>query len=642
MAKVDDRSRIKPEAIGTNLLRVVSEKMRHGESSIKRWLDAVLDILVGLAVICELVIIFGNIIARGVFNAPILWGDELGQLVLTIITFLGGALAYTRNEHIAVHAVVDHLPKEWRPAIDSLVDWLVFAGSVTGAYFSIAVIKLRWTEYSTVLQIRMGWFVVPLMVGLILMAVYALLRLWRKPLIPVLATALVVLIAFGSLVLINNLWGPFGSSALVNWIVFGSFAVQLALGLPVGFVLAVVSMMYLYLSGKGSLTLVPMTMQNGIMNFVLLAIPFFMMAGYVMTEGGLSKRLADFVVSIIGRVQGGLFQVMVVTMYIFSGLSGSKAADVAAVGSTLNPMLKANGYEPAESAAVLASSAVMGETIPPSLPMLILGSITTISMGSLFMAGLLPAAVIAVCLMAAIYVKTRLSGKYPGSPGVPFSEVVKRALIAIPALLVPVFLVGGIITGIATPTEISTGAVVYALLLAAFFYKELDFQKFRKIMSDTAVKSGMVLFITSAASAFSWTLTAAGIPQKIAQFMIGIAGNSSWLFMLTTVIVLIAMGALLEGIPALLVFAPMLIPIVTQFGINPLQYGIVLIIAMGLGSFFPPIGIGLYISCSVSGTSVEETSRAMIPYLVVLFIGLLVVAFVPWFSLILPKMMHLM
>lgn len=614
--------------------------MRKEEGPIKRWMDKVLDILVGLAVIGELVIIFGNIIARGVFNAPVLWADELGQLALTVVAFLGGALAYTRNEHIAVHAVVDHLPKAWRPAIDALVDWLVFAGSVIGAYFSISVIKLRWTELTAVLQIRMGWFVIPLTVGLTLMTVYALLRLWRQPRLPVLVTALVVLILFGILILINNMWGPFGASALVNWIVFGSFAVQLALGLPVGFVLSLVSLMYLYLSGKGSLTLVPMTMQNGIMNFVLLAIPFFMMAGYLMTDGGLSKRLADFVIALVGRVQGGLLQAMVITMYIFSGLSGSKAADVAAVGSTLNPMLKANGYEPAESAAVLASSAVMGETIPPSLPMLILGSITTISMGSLFMAGLLPAAVIAVCLMAAIYIKTRLSGKHPGTK-VPFSEVAKRAIIAIPALLVPVFLVGGIVTGLATPTEVSTGAVVYSLLLAIFFYRELTWRKFWKVMSDTAVKSGMILFITSAASAFSWTLTAASLPQKIAQFMISVAGNSSWLFMLTTVIILIAMGALLEGIPALLVFAPLLIPIVPQFGVSPLQYGIVLIIAMGLGSFFPPLGIGLYISCSVSGTSVEETSRAMLPYLVVLFVGLLVVTFVPWFSLILPKMMHL-
>ncbi|WP_261303781.1 TRAP transporter large permease [Paenibacillus andongensis] len=611
------------------------------ENSFKRWLDTVLGILVGFAVIGELVIIFGNIIAREVFHAPVLWADELGQLALTAVAFLGGALAYTRNEYIAVHSVIDRLPKAWRPTIDAFVEWVVFTGSVLGAYFSIAVIKMRWNEHTAVLDLRMGWFVIPLTVGMALIAVYALQRLWRLKRPPVLISAIVVLVLLGILILINHLGGPFGNSALVNWIVFGSFAVQLALGVPVGFVLSVVSMMYLYLSGRGSLTQIPMTMQNGVLNFVLLAIPFFMMAGYIMTEGGLGKRLADFVVSIVGRIRGGLLQSMVVTMYIFAGLSGSKAADVAAVGSTLNPMLKDNGYEPNEGAAVLASATVMGETIPPSLPMLIVGSITTISVGSLFMAGLLPAAMIAICLMVAIYIKARLAKKYPGTRGVPLSEVGKRGVIAIPALLVPVLLIGGIVTGIATPTEVSSFAVVYSLLAAGLFYKELTWKKLWEIMVDTSVKAGMLLFITSAASAFSWTLTAASLPQKIAQFMVSLAGHSSLIFMLATVIILIIMGALLEGIPALLVFAPLLVPLAPQFGIDPLQYGIVLIIAMGLGAFSPPIGIGLYIACSVSGTKVEDTSRAMVPYLIVLFIGLLLAAFIPWFSLVVPKIMHL-
>lgn len=611
------------------------------ESVIKQRLDKVLDILVGLSIISELVIVFVGIIAREVFHTPIMWADELGQLALTMVAFLGGALAYTRNEHMAVHAVVDRLPKEWRPAIDAFVEWMVFAVSVIGAYFSLTVVKIRWTEYTAVLDLRVGLFVIPLTVGLALMAIYALLRLWRKPRLSVLLTGVVGLIFIGILVVSNNLWGPFGVSTLVNWIVAIAFAVLLALGLPVGFVLTIASMMYLYLSGRGNVTQVPMIMQSSILSFVLLAIPFFMMAGYIMTEGGLSKRLADFVVSIVGRVRGGLLQAMVVTMYIFAGLSGSKAADVAAVGSTLNPILKKNGYDPAESAAVLATATVMGETIPPSLPMLILGSITTISMGSLFMAGLLPAAVIALCLMIAIYVKARLAGKHPGTPGVPLAKVGKLGVIAIPALLVPVFLIGGIITGIATPTEVSTFAVVYSLILAVLFYKELSLRKCWNIMLDTSVKAGMVLFITSAGSAFSWTLTAASVPQKIAQMMISIAGNSDWMFMLATIIILVVMGALLEGIPALLVFAPLLVPIAPQFGIDPLQYGMVLLIAMGIGAFSPPIGIGLYIACSVSGTGVEETSRAMVPYLIVLFIGLLLVAFVPWFSLVVPKMMHM-
>ncbi|MDR3591994.1 MAG: TRAP transporter large permease subunit [Negativicutes bacterium] len=611
------------------------------DSVIKLRMDKVLDILVGLSVIGELVIVFAGIILREIFQAPIMWADELGQFALTMVAFLGGALAYTRNEHMAVHAVVDRLPKTWRPAFDALVEWMVIAVSVFTGYFSLTVVKIRWMEFTPALDIRVGLFVVPLTVGLALMAFYASLRLSRKPMKPVVLTGVICLVFVGILVVTNNLWGPFGVTPLVNGLAFGAFAVLLALGLPIGFVLILTSLMYLFLSGRGNLSQIPLVMQASVLSFVLLAIPFFMMAGYIMTEGGLSRRLAAFVVSIVGRIRGGLLQAMVVTMYIFAGLSGSKIADVAAVGSTLNPMLRKNGYDPSESAAVLATATVMGETIPPSLPMLVLGSITTISMGGLFMAGLLPAAVIAVCLMIAIYVKARSAGKYPGISGVPLSEVGKLGLIAVPALLVPLFLIGGIVAGIATPTEVSTFAVVYSLILAIFFYKELGWQKCWDLMLDTSVKAGVVLFIISTGSAFSWVLTAAGVPQKIAQTMTLVAGHSDWIFMLATVVILIVMGAVLEGIPALLVFAPLLVPLAPKFGIEPLQYGMVLLIAMGLGSFAPPIGIGLYTTCAICGTKVEETTRAMIPYLIVLFVGLLLVAFVPWFSLVLPKMMHL-
>jgi tripartite ATP-independent transporter DctM subunit len=623
----------------TNLIVDTSQTSKE-KNSFKFWLEKSLSVLVGISVIAELVILFGNIIAREIFGIPLIWANELGQLSLTFIAFLGGALAYSRNEHIAVHAVIDRLPQSWKPAFLALIDWQVFVGSALGAYFSIDIFISRWDELSSVLQISMGWFVLPLSIGMTLMALFALLRLKEQNRFLVIITAILVIAITAICMIFIEMWGPFGTSNLVNWIIMIAFAVQLAIGLPVGFVLAIVSILYLYLSGSGDLKVIPMTMQAGVSNFVLLAIPFFMFAGYVMTEGGLSRRLADFIVSLVGRVQGGLYQVIVVAMYIFSGLSGSKAADVAAVGSTLDPMLREKGYDPAESAAILSASAVMGETIPPSLPMLVLGSITTISMGALFMAGLLPALVIALCLMLTIYIKARISKKHPGTK-IPFSQTVKYSMAAVPALLVPALLVVGIISGTATPTEISAAAVVYALVLATFFYREMTWEKFWKTVSDTAVKSGMILFITSTASSFSWTLTAANIPQSIAKLMVSVAGHSDWLFMTATVIILIIMGALLEGLPALLVFAPILMPLAPIFGIPPLQYGIVLLLAMGLGCFFPIIGVGIYISCSVTNTKVEDTSRAMMPYVVVLFIGLLLVAFVPWFSLIVPQLMHL-
>ena len=599
--------------------------------------DLALDVVVGSAVVLELVILFANVLSRSLLDDSILWANEFGHLILSIIAFVGGALAYNRNEHIAVHAVIDRLADRTRTMVLACMDWVVLIGSLYIAWISVAVVKSRGDELSTVMEISMRWFVLPLTVGMVLMAFFAVGRLLQHDRRERLQAGIITAAVIGTLIGFNALWGPFEGSALLPWLVITVLGLLLALGLPVGFVLAAVAILYIHLSGSGRMIAVPSTMQSGVSNFVLLAIPFFMMAGYVMTEGGLSRRLSDFVVALVGRVRGGLYQVVIVSMYIFSGISGSKAADVAAVGTALQPMIRENDYDEPEFAALLSAGAVMGETIPPSLPMLVLGSITTISMGALFLAGVVPAVVLALCLMVAIYVRARMADRYPGIR-TPFPVLMRATLYAAPALLVPLMLVIGIATGFATPTEISSVAVVYGLALSVLLYRELTWYKLWRSISDTGVKAGMILFITATASTFAYTLTSAGIPTRIAELMIEIAGRSSWVFMLASLLVLVVMGALLEGLPALLVFAPILMPLAPKFGVSPIQYGIVLLIAMGLGCFAPIIGVGMYISCSVTGTKVEPASRAMVPYAVILFLGLLLVAFVPWFSLVLPRL----
>ena len=611
--------------------------MQPNQNKIFSTVDLVLDVVVGSAVVLELMILFANVLSRSLLDDSILWANEFGHLVLSVIAFVGGALAYNRNEHIAVHAVIDRMPEKTRMMTLACMDWIVLVGSLYVAWISLDVVKSRGDELSTVMEISMRWFVLPLSVGMLLMGFFAIGRLLQHDRRERLQAGAMIAVIIAALMVLNMAWGPFEGSALLPWLVIMVLGVLLAMGLPVGFVLAAVAILYIHFSGSGRMIAVPSTMQSGVSNFVLLAIPFFMMAGYVMTEGGLSRRLSDFVVALVGRVRGGLYQVVIVSMYIFSGISGSKAADVAAVGTALQPMIRDNDYDEPEFAALLSAGAVMGETIPPSLPMLVLGSITTISMGALFLAGVVPAVVLALCLMAAIYVRARMAGRYPGIK-TPFPVLMRATVYAAPALLVPLMLVVGIATGFATPTEISSVAVMYGLALSVLLYRELTWYKLWRSISDTGVKAGMILFITATASTFAYTLTSAGIPTRIAELMIEIAGRSSWVFMLASLLVLVVMGALLEGLPALLVFAPILMPLAPKFGVSPVQYGIVLLIAMGLGCFAPIIGVGMYISCSVTGTKVEPASRAMVPYAVILFLGLLLVAFVPWFSLVLPRL----
>jgi tripartite ATP-independent transporter DctM subunit len=374
-------------------------------------------------------------------------------------------------------------------------------------------------------------------------------------------------------------------------------------------------------------------MVNGTGNFILLAVPFFILAGLVMERGGISIRLVRFIYALVGHMKGGLLQVTVASMYVVSGLSGSKPADVAAVGTVMRDEL-GERHGAAEGAAVLAASAVMGETVPPSIAMLIVGSITSVSVGGMFIGGLIPAAVMAICLMILIYVRARASGT-PGLPRASAGVIARAGLGAILPLLMPGTLLAGILLGIATPTEIAALAVVYGLLLSAVIYREMSVNGFIRIAIDTAALTGVLLFIFAAASSFSWTLTVAMLPQRLVALLQSV-GDSQAIFMICSIVLLILVGVLLEGLPSLNVLAPLLIPIAGKLGLSELHYALVLIIAMGIGGFMPFAGVGFYVCCAVMRCDIETASRAMLPYLIMLIAGLLIVAFVPWFTLALP------
>jgi tripartite ATP-independent transporter DctM subunit len=596
------------------------------------------EAVVVLALLIELVAMFGNVLYRTLLNSSLLWSLEIGELALVVMTFIGGAIAYPRNEHMALHAVVDRLPRRWHSPIAAFATCQVFVMAIVGCVLACQMLVSRWDERTVYLQLRAYWFAVPMIVGMALLAWFAVRRLLLHPRREVAGSALLLAAILAAVVAMAVYMGPAARSYALP-VAFAVFALQLVTGVPIGFSLLMVTLLYLFTSRAVPLSVVPINMQGGISSFVMLSIPFFILAGYVMTEGGLSRRLTEFVITLVGRFRGGMLQVIVVCMYIVSGISGSKIADVAAVGTTMKDTMRKEGYDPGETAALLASGAIMGETVPPSIAMLVLASVTSLSIGTLFVAGLLPAAVMAICLMILIHFRSgdRVAGTRKSSA----REIGRAAVSAIPALFAPLILIGGIVSGIATPTEVSSTAVIYALVLAVFFYRALGFRQFWRVLASTAAQAGMVLFITSTASTFSWSLTLAKMPQSIAA-LFSVLHGSGWMFMLATIVTLVLMGAVLEGLPALLIFGPLLLPLAPAFGVHPLQFGIVMIIAMGLGAFSPPIGVGMFVTCSICNTSMENAARHMGPYLVVLVVGLLLVAFVPWFSLIAPRLMGML
>jgi len=606
-------------------------------SAVERWMMLVLNWILGLAMLAELVIMFGNIVLRALTGTSWVWNQEAGQLALTVITFIGGAMAYSRGEQMAVCTVLRKLPQSWQRVLEAMGDWVVAGTGLLAGILALSVLERRREEFFLTLPISQAWFIVPMVAGMLLLVLFALFRLSRQQRHPVITSGLGTFVVCAIFFALDFYLAFPGTPVGMLWMVFIFLAFLLLSGVPIGFVLPLCSMVYLYYSERAPLEAVPQNMFGGIISVVLLAIPFFILAGYIMTEGGISRRLADFVNSFFGHLRGGLLQVTVICMFIVSGLSGSKMADVAAVGLTLKEMVRRSGYNPAEFTAVLASATIMGETIPPSIIILIMGSITSLSIGALFLAGIMPAMVIGFCLMLAIYLRARYYNMPTGTRG-NWRQMALGTLTALPALAIPACLIGGIVAGFATPTEASSTAVVYSLGLACLAYREINIRSFWRVLIDSSVKSGMILFIVSAASAFSWSLTVANLPHAVAEMLLGLA-YAPWLFMLGTIFTLVIMGALLEGVPAVMIFAPLLMPIAQKMGFHLLQYSMVLIIAMGLGTFLPGIGIGMYVACAVTDVTMEDVTKRMLQYIVVVVIGLLLVAFVPAICLTLPNLL---
>lgn len=602
------------------------------------WLEYTFDIFLGSVLFVELALLFGNTAMRGIFNNSFVWANEVSEYALTCLAFIGGAVAYHRGMHMVVRFGIDKLPSRLLQYAECARHYFVLIAAGIGVLYAIPMWKSAWTNSTIVLQVPKSWTLLPFMIGMVLTAIFALTELARHNRRQNLVAGTMVLTLGVVWFLGQYFTGPWDGTAGVGFALLLLLVLVFA-GVPIAFVLSVTAYIYIYGSGEADPMAVSFALTNGISSFILLAVPFFILAGKVMTDGGLTKPLADWVMAVVGRLQGGLLQALVVAMYIFSGISGSKIADVAAVGTTLKGMLKEQGYEPAESAAVLAAAGIMGETIPPSLVMMVLASITTLSVASFFVAGVVPAALLGACLMGIVYYRARKLN-WPRCAKTTWPERVRITSRALPALFVPIILIVGIVGGIATTTEVSSLAVVYALIVSLFYYRGMTFRSFLTTMADSGTMAGMVLFMVSAGSAFSWTLAVSGLQEVVSGFL-DTFGGSSVAFMAFSIVLMIIMGSILEGLPSLLIFGPMLLHMTSQYGIDPMQFGIVIIIAMGIGTFIPPFGICYFVTCAVMETSVEKVTPRFLPYLAVLVIGLVVIAVFPAISLALPHALNL-
>jgi tripartite ATP-independent transporter DctM subunit len=592
------------------------------------------------ALTASLLIVFVSVISRYFFNHPLAWAGEVSATMLVSIGFLGGALALARGEHLGVGAVRDRLRGRVAETNDGLVAWVVVLVS-GGLCWSTSEILGTVAQQTTASGLPESMNFYPVLASAAVMAVFAVVALLRsRP--RALVTSAGVLVAVAALwwlagLLLPAAWQPSPVALLLL-----GFAVTLLIGVPIGFALAFGALLYFVFGGTAPIALFAQQMEAGISNVVLLSIPFFVLAGLVMEVNGMSRRLIDLLMLGVGNRRGGLRIVMVAAMALFSGISGSKSADVAAVGTTLLPAVRESGQDDKDAVGLLAASAVMGETVPPCINMIILGYVANLSIGGLFAAGIAPAGVIAVALVVvAVATAPRRSGTgaAPARPRPGRAELVRLVGGASTALFMIAIIFGGILGGVATPTEVAAFAVVYALLVGGLFFREMRPRATAGFLLRSASLSGMILFIVAAAQAVTYVLTAEQIPQSMARALVGLAhSEGTWVFMLLCTLMLIVMGSVLEGAPALIIFGPLLLPIAQQLGVNPLQFGIVLILAMGLGLFSPPLGVGLYTACAIGGVPMEQVARPALKYLATIMVALLVIMFVPQVTLALPHM----
>jgi C4-dicarboxylate transporter DctM subunit len=417
-----------------------------------------------------------------------------------------------------------------------------------------------------------------------------------------------------------------------------SFIAFVAIGIPIAFAMGAASVTFLMLEGRLPLALIAQRLFAGIDSFPLMAVPFFIFAGLLMDSGGISARLVTLARVLIGHVRGGLAMVVMLAEMFFSGISGSTTADISAIGSTMIPAMRRAGYSPERAAAIVAAASSMGVLIPPCIMMVVLGSLVNISIGRLFIAGFLPSAVMVVGLMALITYQARRGILPPSELRATRREISAAFKDSALALLLPVIIFGGILLGIATPTEIAAIGAVYALVVSLFIYREVSWRNLHEICEQTIILTGAALLLIGLAMTFSWILASQQTPAAIAHFMSIIGGGSVGFLLLSIIIFLIA-GVFLEGLPALIILMPILLPVAERVGVDPLHFGILAIGTVGVGIFLPPIGIGLLLSAGIARCSMRSVTKVFMPYLLVLILSLVIIALIPAITLVLPKLL---
>ena len=614
----------------------MSPRRRSLAASLESWLGTLVEIPAALLVVAEIVILFAGVVARYGLHRPLIWSDELASILFLWLAMFGAAVAFRRAEHMRMTAVVASA----KPAMRAYLDLVATCAALA---FLLLIV---WPAYeyayeesfitTPALQIPNIWRAAALPVGICLMALFAFLRLARSGDIrTVLGAVLSVALLIAVFWLAQPWLRPLGNINLVIFFVgVAGFCVFAGVPIAFGFGLAIYG--YLALTTRTPLMVLVGRMDEGMSHLILLSVPLFVFLGLLIEMTGMARAMVAFLASLLGHVRGGLHYVLVGAMYLVSGISGSKAADMAAVAPVLFPEMKQRGARPGDLVALLAATGAQTETIPPSLVLITIGSVTGVSIAALFTGGLLPGVVLAITLSALVWWRYRdedLSHVRKATAG----EIVRSLVIALPALALPFVIRAAVVEGIATATEVSTIGIVYAfvagfLIYGLLIYRSFDWGRLVPMLVETASLSGAILLIIGTATGMAWGLTQSGFSRALAAAMTGLPGGSAS-FIAVSIVAFTVLGSVLEGIPAIVLFGPLLFPIARTVGVHEVHYAMIIILAMGIGLFAPPFGVGYYAACAIGRVDPAEGIRPIWGYLLALLVGLIVVAIFPWISI---------
>ena len=594
-------------------------------------LGHLVEIPAAILVVAEIVILFSGIVARYVLHTPLVWSDELASILFLWLAMLGAVIAFRRGEHMRMGALVNRAS----PATRALLDMV----AVAAALAFLLLLQAPGYEYASeeryvttaALEIPNIWRAAALPVGTALMLLIALLRLveraqWR-------VTGLALLLVGGVVAAMTALQPVLAGLGNVNLLIFfvGVVACTVFAGVPIAFSFGLATFGYLSLTTDVPMMVVVGRMDEGMSHLILLAVPLFVFLGVLIEMTGMAKRMVAFLASLLGHVRGGLSYVLIGAMYLVSGISGSKIADMAAIAPVLFPEMRKRGAKPGDLVALLSATGAQTETIPPSIVLITIGSVTGVSIAALFTGGLLPAVVLGLALCSVVWWRYRKEDLSLAQRFAP-REIGRFFVIALPAVALPFVIRAAVVEGVATATEVSTIGIVYSAVVGALVYRRFDLARLKPMLIETASLSGAIMLIVGCATAMAWALTQSGFSGDLARLMAGMPGGSHG-FLAVSIVAFIILGSVLEGIPAIVLFGPLLFPVAAQAGVHEVHYAMVVIFAMGIGLFAPPFGVGYYGACAISRVDPDEGIRPIWGYIAALLVGLVIVAAFPWISI---------